>query len=189
MSYFSAFSKTSLLVSEGCILNCPWKSVHDQHWGGGEYFKYFTNTCSAFRGNNDIPPEMPRNNPDAFWYDKDDWSEFAKYVTTFKYVGRTSKYEESDDAIMGWVKNPFVATSRTSYDNFNDVLNNEIMIHQYQPGIITDSKSDISKYNNDEMMRLGKILRQCKGQCWNCHECEEAFGINELTSLIGVYNK
>jgi len=181
--------ETSLLVSEGCILNCPWKSVHDQYWGGGEYFKHFTNTCSAFRGNKDIPSEMPRNNPDAFWYDKDDWNEFAQYVNTFKYVGRVSKFMEDPTAKMGWVKSPFTQSMRTSYEAFNDILDNEIMIHQYQPGIIVNSGSDIDKYNNDKMKRLGNILRQCRGQCWNCHECEDAFNINELTSLIGVYNK
>ena len=181
--------ETSLLVSEGCILNCPWKSVHDQHWGGGEYFKHFTNTCSAFRGSNDNPSEMPRNNPDAFWYDKDDWNTFADCVTTFKYVGRTSKYEATDNPVLGWIKNPFTPSDRTAYSNFDSILDNEIMIHQYQPGIMNDLKSDIDKYRNKNMKRLGKILRQCRGQCWNCHECEETFGVNELTSLIGVYNK
>jgi hypothetical protein len=180
--------ETSLLVSEGCILNCPWKPVHDQHWGGGAYFGHFSNTCSAWRGNDDIHPEMPRNNPDAFWYDKADWNAFSPYVNTFKYVGRTSKYPATDNPVLGWVKSPFAYTKKKSHHSFEDILNEEVMIHQYQPGIMDDSKSDISIFIN-EMERLGKVLRQCRGQCWNCHECEKAFRQKDLTSLIGVYNK
>jgi hypothetical protein len=180
--------ETSLLVSEGCILNCPWKDVHDYHWGGGAYFNHFHDTCSAWRGNKDIHPEMPRNNPDAFWYDKEDWDEFAEYVNTFKYVGRTSKYPTSDNPVLGWVKSPFTFTQKKSHSSFNDVYNEELLLHQYQPGIINDSISEVC-VNISKLKRLGKILRQCKGQCWNCHECEEAYDQKEMTSLIGVYNK
>ena len=180
--------ETSLLGSEGCILNCPWKATHDQHWGGGAYFSHFMDTCSAWRGNKDIHPEMPRNNPDAFWYDKEDWDAFAPYVNTFKYVGRTSRYPSVENPVMGWVKSPFAYTKKKSHQSFNDVYDEELLLHQYQPGIIDDSKSDIS-INIGKLKRLGKILRQCRGQCWNCHECEEAYDQKELTSLIGVYNK
>jgi hypothetical protein len=103
-------------------------------------------------------------------------------------VGRTSKYPATDNPVLGWVKSPFAYTKKKSHHSFEDILNEEVMIHQYQPGIMDDSKSDISIFIN-EMERLGKVLRQCRGQCWNCHECEKAFRQKDLTSLIGVYNK
>lgn len=178
--------EVSLLVSEGCINNCPWKSTHDYNWGGGEYFKHINNTCSTWRRDPHLPPELPRNTPDAFWYNKDDWEEYARYIDTFKYVGRVSRYEETDNPVMGWVKNPFTHQRRKSHHSFDEILEEEILLHQYQPGMMVESDNQFI-FDNERMRKLGKVLKVCRGQCWNCHDCEDAYRIDQIVSLIGKY--
>ena len=32
--------------------------------------------------------------------------------------------------------------------------------------------------------RLEKLLTSCKNQCWDCHECERTFGMEDIDSAL-----
>ena len=39
-------------------------------------------------------------------------------------------------------------------------------------------------WSTDKGQRLEKILTTCKNQCWDCHECERTFGMEDIDSAL-----
>ena len=108
--------KTCLLVREGCMPECPFKTEHDV-WQGGKllrdigqsYWEAIPFTCSSWNKTLSISPETqkefdkkvlnPRIGTNIMAHSKDDWDDFANNVDIFKTSGRLSN--PSPDEVDG----------------------------------------------------------------------------------------
>ena len=80
-------------------------------------------------------------------------------------------------------------------DDFQEIVDNNLgPIHSWVPGWIDTryTKDDWRKtwkgytgiWSTDKGQRLEKILRTCRNQCWDCHECERTFGFRDVDSAL-----
>lgn len=201
---------TSLLVSESCIYNCPFKREHDSV---GEvistgYFKGPADiTCNGWRGS-DAFKNLPRAGIDLVASTADTLNQFAELVDVFKYSGRLTQpvfsAESAKHMKAVWyynnTENRFTQSiskvGQTVYaDNFEDIVNNNLApLHCWIPGWIdtrvtnddfrTTFKDYTGIWTTEPGKRLEKLLTSCRNQCWDCHECERAFGTEDIDSAL-----
>lgn len=200
---------TSLLVAESCIYSCPFKKEHDSVGEiiGTDYFKGIANlTCNGWRGSKNFA-KLPRSGIDLVASDSATINEFAELTDIFKISGRLTVPMFHSDVIPHmkavWFYDndeKFVQVvskvGETIYsDNFENIINNNLTpIHCWIPGWIDtryttdDYKTSYKGYNGiwstDKGKRLEKILKSCRNQCWNCHECERTFGTEDIDSAL-----
>jgi hypothetical protein len=203
---------TSLLVAEACIYHCPFKKEHDSV---GEVIstEYFNGpaelSCNAWR-NFPIFGDLPRSGINIVANDADTFASFGNLVDIFKYSGRLTKPilqpNESQYMKGAWFYNPSKNkfSQSTTYadetvyaDNFKDIMDNNLgPIHNWTPGWIdtrytkedwrTTYKPYDGIWSTDKGKRLEKILTNCRNQCWDCHECERTFGMNDIDSALQI---
>jgi hypothetical protein len=200
---------TSLLVAEACIYHCPFKKEHDSV---GEVIStnYFRGpadlSCNGWRQHQEFA-ELPRSGINLVAGQADTFKEFADLVDIFKYSGRlTSPMFKAEDAQymkavwyydnINKFKQSVSFVGQTVYaDNFDDVIDNNLgPVHNWIPGWIDTryTKEDWRKtykpytgiWATDPGKRLEKILRTCRNQCWDCHECERTFGMQDVDSAL-----
>ena len=200
---------TSLLVAEACIYHCPFKKEHDSVGEviGTEYFRGPADlSCNGWRGHNEFA-ELPRSGINLVAGQADTFKEFADLVDIFKYSGRLTtpmfKAEDAKHMKAVWYydninkfKQSVSFVGQTVYaDNFDEVVDNNLgPIHNWIPGWIDTryTKDDWRKtykpytgiWATDPGKRLEKILRTCRNQCWDCHECERTFGMQDIDSAL-----
>lgn len=159
----------SLLVDENCMDKCPFKDIHDAHFPSEKYITegMSVTTCSKWR----FLEDMPRKGMDAFWFTPSDFLEVKELVDDFKYTGRFSKISSFDK---------FTWNLRgVKYNSFQELLNsNEKRIEK------ASLFRNIPHQVKPEMEVLNKLLKNCRNQCWNCHKCEDTYGIEHFDSLI-----
>ena len=53
---------------------------------------------------------------------------------------------------------------------------------------IDEIKQGLSNHfrNEKESISLGKLLKNCKNQCYKCHKCDEVFGTGEIESCLRI---
>jgi hypothetical protein len=200
---------TSLLVAEACIYHCPFKKEHDSV---GEVIstRYFQGpgnlSCNAWRS----VPEFaasPRSGINLVANDSDTLNKFAELVDIFKYSGRltTPPYAPEDAQYMkaAWFYSPpskfkqaITMAGQTVYANdFNEIAeNNLVPMHDWVPGWIDTryTKDDWRKtykpytgiWATEPGQKLEKLLLNCRSQCWDCHECERTFGMQDIDSAL-----
>ena len=200
---------TILLVAEACIYNCPFKKEHDSV---GEVIsgKYFAGpadlSCNGWRQQPQFA-ELPRSGINIVANDASTYKEFMGLVDVFKFSGRlTVPMFAPEDAVhmkavwyydnVSKFKQSISIAGKTVYaDDFNDVIaNNLAPMHSWIPGWIDtrytkeDFKTTYKDYNGiwstDSGKRLEKILKSCRNQCWDCHECERTFGFQDVDSAL-----
>jgi hypothetical protein len=82
-------------------------------------------------------------------------------------------------------------------DDFNDIMSNNLApIHAWTPGWIdtrwikndyrTTYKPYTGIWSTEPGQRLEKILTNCRNQCWDCHECERTFGVQDIDSALQI---
>ena len=200
---------TSLLVAEACIYHCPFKKEHDSVGEviGTNYFRGPADlSCNGWRGHNEFA-ELPRSGINLVAGQADTFKEFADLVDIFKYSGRLTtpmfKAEDAKHMKAVWYydninkfKQSVSFIGQTVYtDNFDDVIDNNLgPVHNWIPGWIDTryTKEDWRKtykpytgiWATDPGKRLEKILRTCRNQCWDCHECERTFGMQDIDSAL-----
>ena len=200
---------TSLLVAEACIYHCPFKKEHDSVGEviGTNYFRGPADlSCNGWRGHNEFA-ELPRSGINLVAGQADTLKEFADLVDIFKYSGRLTtpmfKAEDAKHMKAVWYydninkfKQSVSFIGQTVYtDNFDDVIDNNLgPVHNWIPGWIDTryTKEDWRKtykpytgiWATDPGKRLEKILRTCRNQCWDCHECERTFGMQDIDSAL-----
>jgi hypothetical protein len=200
---------TSLLVAEACIYHCPFKKEHDSVGEviGTNYFRGPADlSCNGWRQHQEFA-ELPRSGINLVAGQADTFKEFADLVDIFKYSGRLTspmfKAEDSQYMKAVWYydninkfKQSVSFVGQTVYtDNFDDVIDNNLgPIHNWIPGWIDTryTKDDWRKtykpytgiWATDPGKRLEKILRTCRNQCWDCHECERTFGMQDVDSAL-----
>lgn len=200
---------TILLVAEACIYNCPFKKEHDSV---GEvistnYFKGPGNlTCNGWRQHN-LFAELPRSGINIVANEADTYKEFMNLVDVFKFSGRLTipmfKPEDAQYMKAVWYydniskfKQSISLAGQTVYaDDFSDVVeNNMAPLHNWIPGWIdtrhtkedfrTTYKPYTGIWSTEPGKRLEKILKTCRNQCWDCHECERTFGFQDVDSAL-----
>lgn len=203
---------TSLLIAEACIYHCPFKKEHDAVGEviGSEYFKEIADlSCNGWRQHAGFA-DLPRSGINLVANDTATFEEFASLVDVFKYSGRlTSPAFKADDAQYikaVWYyddkstkfKQSISFVGKTIYANdFNEIAaNNLAPLHSWIPGWIDtrhtkeDWRSSFKTYTGIWMTepgkRLEKILKTCRNQCWDCHECERTFGVQDIDSALQI---
>lgn len=202
---------TSLLVAEACIYHCPFKKEHDSVGEviGTEYFKSIADlSCNGWRQHQEFAV-LPRSGINLVAGQADTFNEFAELVDIFKYSGRLTnpvfKPEDAKHMKACWYyddinkfKQSISIVGKTVYsDDFTEVIDNNLgPIHNWIPGWIdtrytkedwrTTRKPYTGIWATDPGKRLEKILRTCRNQCWDCHECERTFGMQDIDSALQI---
>lgn len=201
--------KTILLVAEACIYHCPFKKEHDSVGEviSTDYFRGPSEmTCSGWRQHDQFS-ELPRAGINLVANEVSTFNEFANLVDVFKYSGRLTtvpfRAEDSKHMKAVWYlkndskfKQSISLVGKTVYANsFEEIHQNNLApIHDWIPGWIDtrytkeDWRSTYKSYtgiwSTDSGKRLEKILRTCRNQCWDCHECERTFGMQDIDSAL-----
>lgn len=202
---------TSLLVAEACIYHCPFKKEHDsvgEHISIGYFNGPADLSCNGWRGHDEFAA-LPRSGINLVAGDAATFKEFAELVDIFKYSGRltTPLFKAEDAKYMKAVwyydeinkfKQSVSLVGKTVYsDGFNEIIENNLgPIHNWIPGWIdtrytkedwrTTYKPYTGIWATDPGKRLEKILRTCRNQCWDCHECERTFGMQDIDSALQI---
>lgn len=200
---------TSLLVAEACIYHCPFKKEHDSV---GEVIStnYFRGpadlSCNGWRQHQQFA-ELPRSGINLVAGQAATFREFANLVDIFKYSGRlTAPIFKADDAkhmkacwyyddINKFKQSVSLAGKTVHANDFTEVFDNNLgPLHNWIPGWIDtrytkeDWQSTYKPYTGiwatDPGKRLEKILKTCRNQCWDCHECERTFGFQDVDSAL-----
>jgi hypothetical protein len=202
---------TSLLIAEACIYHCPFKKEHDSVGEviGVNYFKGPANlTCNGWRGMKEFA-DLPRSGINLVANDSAALSKFGDLVDIFKYSGRlTSPVLPSSDA--KYMKAVWYYSDTTKFkqltspidttiyaNDFTEIAANDLApMHAWIPGWIDtrwvkeDYKITYQPYtgvwSTDKGQRLEKILTTCRNQCWDCHECERTFGMQDIDSALQI---
>lgn len=205
---------TSLLIQEGCLYSCPFKKEHDAmgEYISGQYFNTISKlTCDNWRFNEPFG-KLPRNAIDFIVSDNETFNEIAKLNDIFKYSGRFSFFTFPPEAAKSkkacWLfehqkKYRFdytpCAPDEIIYANdFNAIIKDNIMpLHLWNFAWVdtdffpNDYKHKLKMLKNmpnfwktAKGKRLAQLLKNCKAQCWDCHECEKAFETPPFDSAL-----
>lgn len=200
---------TSLLVAEACIYNCPFKKEHDSVGEiiSTDYFRGPADlSCNGWRQHQQFA-ELPRSGINLVAGQAATFKEFAALVDIFKYSGRltTPMFKAEDAKYMRGVwyyddiskfKQSVSLVGKTVYaDDFADAINNNLgPLHNWIPGWIdtrytkedwhTTYRPYTGIWATEPGKRLEKILKTCRNQCWDCHECERTFGFQDVDSAL-----
>jgi len=189
--------KLSLLVSEGCMPSCPFKTEHDYigETIGSEYFNSLGNmTCSSW--NRKLGVLIPRQRLDLEVVSTEMFKEFSKVIDVFKFSGRFLKGPNIVKPFKWVLSNNIFSLSSTTFKS--------IMYHNAMPLMKWDFRADYSgdtvelndkNYSNDikdsnsvwlsdKGLELEKVLSRCRSQCWNCHKCEDVFSVSHFDSIL-----
>ena len=201
---------TILLIAEACIYRCPFKREHDsvgEHIGT-EYFKDIANmSCNAWRS---VPEfaKSPRSGVNIVANDVSTFEKYAELVDVFKFSGRftvptntaeNAKYLKACwfyEPELGKFKQAVSESGKTIYaDDYNEIIENNLgPIHDWIPGWIdtrytkenwrTTYKPYNGIWSTEPGKKLEKLLLSCRSQCWDCHECEDVFGMQRVDSAL-----
>lgn len=203
---------TSLLVAESCVYHCPFKKEHDSVGEviSTEYFANIANlSCNGWRGHSQFN-SLPRAGINIVAAQSKTFMQFADLVDVFKFSGRLTvpvlNHSESQYMKAAWFYDDRYARFRqgTSDVNntvfattFEEIIENDLQpIHAWIPGWIdtrhtnndwrTTYKPYTGIWSTDKGKRLEKILATCRNQCWDCHECERTFGMQDIDSALQI---
>ena len=203
--------KTCLLIREGCMPECPFKTEHDCWQSGKElkeegkdYWGAVSFTCNRWRNFQQmggISVSSPRVGTDIIIHGKEDWNDFAGLVDIFKSSGRLFLPPTNVDGkfIRGIeMKKNKSSTNLFIVDDFKTVYENDLMpFHQWLMANYTLKNypliTDINKikeglknhfWNKNQAVLLSKVLKNCKNQCYRCHKCDDLFGIGKIDSVL-----
>jgi hypothetical protein len=82
-------------------------------------------------------------------------------------------------------------------NSFEEIVENNLEpINSWIPGFIdtryeqndwrTTYKTYTGMWSTTKGKRLEKILMNCKNHCWDCHECERPFGMEDIDSALQI---
>ncbi len=202
---------TSLLVAEACIYNCPFKKEHDSV---GEvistaYFNSYGDlSCNAWRS----VPEFaasPRSGINIVANEAATFKQYEGLVDIFKFSGRFThpSHFPADaqhlKAVWYYARNTSKFKQASSgvgetifAHEYQEIIDNNLSpIHDWIPGWIDtryttdDWRSTYTPYTDNVWstapgQKLEKLLLNCRSQCWDCHECEHVFGMQEIDSAL-----
>tara|TARA_Y100000034_G_C6841067_1_gene380572 strand:+ start:68 stop:1264 length:1197 start_codon:yes stop_codon:yes gene_type:complete len=203
--------KLSLLITEYCMPECPFKVEHDCWEGGSElrrmeksYWDIAENlSCNTWRVQaKEMGVINPRMGTDWVISSKDNWDEFANLVDIFKFSGRLNNLFSKSSSFK-WCVEMFNKDGETNHlfvaNDFKTIYDNNLMpFHMWRstpirgdyPAItnVKKIKEHLSNHfwNTEKAIVLAKVLKNCKNQCYNCHKCDELFGTGELDTVLKI---
>ena len=205
--------QTSLLLSESCLYRCPFKLEHDtvggtissNYWGEGNALS--TLSCNHWKS--DERDKLPRNGINMVVSTKEFLDEYLNTVNILKSSGRFDGnryniYTEDDiksknikllrSNAMGDDDFTLYSSSFEKCYNLNTIPFDRWLIVQPTDKDDNLTEDNFKEYSEDFLQdefwlsdtgqRLNKILLNCRSQCYNCHECERAFGIPDYDSSV-----
>lgn len=209
----------SLLILEGCLYSCPFKKEHDSmgEYISGQYFNTTSKlTCDNWRFK-DPYDKLPRNSIDLIVSDKESFNEMAKLTDIFKSSGRFKSFKFQPGDIRNkkacWFfnsrpKNRFadiqVPVDEFIYsDNLTDAINDNIMpLHLWNFGWVDPNMVGLDYKHKIEILNampnfwktvkgkeLTEILKNCRSQCWKCHECEKTYKTPYFDSALQLRSR
>lgn len=203
---------TSLLIAESCVYHCPFKKEHDSIGEiiSTEYFRGPADlSCNGWRSHGTFG-QLPRAGINVIGSSATTYAKFGDLVDIFKFSGRlttpvtTAKDREHYksvwyfDANGAKFKQNSTEAGQTVFANsFEEIMENNLEpIHSWIPGFIdtryekndwrTTYKQYTGMWSTTKGKRLEKILMNCKNQCWDCHECERTFGMEDIDSALQI---
>ena len=206
---------TVLLVAEACIYHCPFKKEHDSVGEviSTQYFKGPADmTCNGWRNLAGFA-DTPRSGVNIVANNRETLEKFSDLVDIFKFSGRlTTEFHLPppedvkhlratwyyDNSPAGKFVQSTSAVIDTIYaDDYNDIVKNNLTpMHNWIPGWIDtrhtkqDWRTTYQPYtgiwSTEPGKKLEKLLLNCRSQCWDCHECERTFGIQDIDSALQI---
>lgn len=198
--------KTVLLVTEFCMPSCPFKTEHDLVQKDlmkedNNYWDVFGGlSCNNWRDIKLIESnlKMPRIGTDMVITTKEMFNELMSYVDILKFSGRLagSRFTRTSDWRYTWTTKSGGTATRPEFSCLKEVYDNNAMpIHEWAPNVrnISDSPSSYDEAKNSNPIKfwnspkgkaLGKVLTNCKNQCWDCHACERSMGYPDVDTIL-----
>lgn len=174
--------KLYLLGKEFCMYSCPFKDEHDhfntQMNGADNYFlsNYKRSYISCDNWRFSSVARLPRIGVDIYLKDKEMLDEYLKYVDVIKLSGRLMNLSEKkqEDREKLYIN---------GYKSLNEFIQNDsgAIDIQLNPN---DNSFDYSKLKTKEGQKLLDLLTYCKNQCYDCHKCEDVYGVKRFDSLV-----
>jgi len=180
---------------------------------GQNYWQTIGNTCVTWREGTplykiDDSLANPRTGTDIFAHSKEDWADYANNVDIFKKSGRLASGSGSLERFGYFleVKNPIANTwpDKKVYmvDSFKDIYENDIQPFHMWLGLlaipaessvnaVTDIdiiKKDLQDHfwNQEKAIKLSRILKNCRNQCYSCHKCDDLFETGVIESVLDL---
>jgi len=205
---------TSLLVTESCMADCPFKREHDDY-GDVTYFDTLSFlSCDNWR-KNPVVANLPRAGLDTFFTDWQDFNTLMSLVDIIKFSGRNNgtsfsvKPNQKDEIKkMSWafpdlgeLKYNTLVFSKDKprfFNSFKEARANNCPYPSFlvPSWVLSELSSNSSlKYINgvvessiyrdvSKFKDLSETLFNCRSQCYACHKCEKVYGVSEFQSLI-----
>ncbi len=201
----------SLLVSEGCLPTCPFKTEHDS-WQATlqkspiNYWQTFPETCSSWRAR--ASAHMPRLGIDISMATEELLELWMENTGVMKFSGRMSPTSGLSGVKMCWTG---VGKKKTNVLGAHEMAIEEF---EYADSFSEIYEKKLAPYIVDRWMPMGwtrigaknqhapedvnliwltrkgkglsKLLSTCKNRCWDCHACEHVFGVTPFNSAIGL---
>jgi len=195
--YPEKYVKTSLLVWEDCLPNCPFKREHDDLQIYHKKFNYWLSilgemTCMRWKDASGRSI-IPRSGTNCYWSSAETFKEYAELIDIFKHSGRLTDYvprQMPGNLQFGWF------TENKAISCFSEIIENKLEpVHLWILGscVFPPRNRDVNHIRNGlkdsfwmtvEGKNLERKLKNCKNKCYNCHLCERTFGLKDIDSLI-----
>lgn len=150
----------SLLVSEACMPDCPFKVEHDtmNKNVGWDYWSHHGNiTCSLWR--HQIYNDLPRIGTEMVWANKETFNEYAELVDYFKFSGRMSNLptmEYPQKFIWSNIAHIKGQNFNAPYFDFNEVINDNNVKYSF-----FDSFTELMEHSENFVVSNFKHYRFC----------------------------
>ncbi len=187
----------SMLVKESCLYSCPFKTEHDSLGKeiGVRYFNGMSGiSCDNWR--NGTLAMLPRAGLNIETVSAESLRLVSSLVDVFKHSGRFSDPQPGskftwllDDAnLIGDSMQDIVDAGNTPLQHWEFVsisLDGYEECNHITEELASDYTSPTKKlWLSDAGKKLEETLLSCKSQCWDCHKCEDVFGVPDILSLL-----
>jgi len=179
---------------------------------GKNYFLTLANiSCNKWRFEDTHKSQLPRIGTSCVWDTNERFDMYNELVDVFKFSGRLmSPYAGSKPesyACWSYVDKEDIFCARS----FEDVYNTGVGFLSNWSGlgyVTTPTEEYVEKYfvhypankiraekyfselehpyKTEAGIKMCKALPNCKNQCWNCHLCEDAYGLEHFDSLAQI---
>jgi hypothetical protein len=200
--------EVSLLASEGCLPACPFKVEHDS-WqeklqkSHSNYWQTFDNTCTGWRARADA--QMPRLGTDINMATDELFELFMENTDVLKFSGRMNAPIAAAKSALCWTGTTkgsnrggeLLSVSNFEYaDSVKEIYEKKLapyLVSRWTPGYTLVSEKnqfDLTEDDNIWLTKKGKGLSKklatCKNRCWDCHACENVFGVEKFNSALSL---
>jgi hypothetical protein len=164
------------------MYSCPFKDEHDNFNaltnGADNYFisNYKRSSISCDNWRYSSVARLPRIGVDMYLKDKEMLDEYLEYVDVIKLSGRLMNLNNKKQSDLQQIL-------INGYDSLHQFIQNDCGAIDIQLSP-TDNSFDYSVLKTKEGQKLMDLLTYCKNQCYDCHKCEDVYGVTQFDSLV-----